>query len=83
MCSECVHMNHGHLFCHVAVMCKPEGEGKIGCCESQPVLWSNDPLLIINSLLICMSPTDYRRPRADMFKILEILEIAKQVPFEA
>lgn len=52
--------------------------GKIGCCESQPVLWSNDPVLIFNSLFTCMYLIDDRRSRADMFKILEILEIAKQ-----
>lgn len=71
-------MNHAHLFHNAMIMQKPAG-------------WSGDWLLwesacalewgcciIINAPFTCMSLTDNRRPWADMFRILEILEIAKQ-----
>lgn len=69
------------------MFCSPEcidgslqGEGETGCGKNVPVLRGNNAAFTGNSPLTSVAPTDDRRPRADMLKILEILGIAKQ-PF--
>lgn len=46
------------ISCIMPWLCRSlQGEGKIGCWQSQPVLWSNDPALM-HSPITCTSLTD-------------------------
>lgn len=48
----------------------------MGCFESQPVLSSGAPVVSSKLFFTWQFPTDYGKPRADVFMVLEILEIA-------